>query len=144
MGDLLKECTGQSKCTGRMWTRRPLTSHHHTVCELPGWFPDSPCRLLFLPPCGIAAGPSHWVGCAASLFMVLATPESNADLLREEVSRVGEGFGGWGKLPHSSLHFLPGPLAQHFQLGFLVAAVQSLPSVPGLNKGPFDEKYKSK
>lgn len=119
----------------------PLASYHHTVCELPG----SPCPLLLLPPAELLLGPAiGWDEQPHSLFMVLVTPGSKADLLREEASRVGEGFGGWGKLPHSSLRFLPGPLAQHFQLGFLVAAVQSFPSVPGPNKGPFDEKCKSK
>lgn len=49
-----------------------------------------------------------------------------------------------GKPPHCSLLLLPGPLAQHFQQGFLVAAVQGLPFVPGLNKGAFDEKCESK
>lgn len=74
--------------------------------------------------------------------MVLVTPGSKADLLREEASRVGEGLGvekAPTLLPMTSAR----SPAQHFQLGFLVAAVQSFPSVPGPNKGPFDEKCKS-
>lgn len=47
------------------------------------------------------------------------------------------------ELPYFSL-LLPGSLALHFQQDFLVAAVQGLPSVPGLNKDPFDEKCELK